>query len=248
MAWRCSAASNSGLIDNLASAHLLTTPRLISAFKAIDRGCFSPRRPYDDAPQALGFGATISAPHMHAAAAESLAAFLVPGAKVLDIGSGSGYLVAVFAKLVVQGDDEERGKVFGVEHIRELNEAARERFTAALGEDGERMLADGDVVFRTGDGRYGWPGEQFDAIHIGAAIPTVTDALLAQLKSPGKMFVPVGSPDESQYIYEITKDSAGNVTREQKFGVSYVPLADSHYYYARGSTIVPLTRTSDVGL
>lgn len=41
---------------------------------------------------------------MHASAAEALLPFLTPGARVLDVGSGSGYLCAVFADLVVSPD------------------------------------------------------------------------------------------------------------------------------------------------
>ncbi|KAF6750860.1 protein-L-isoaspartate O-methyltransferase, partial [Ephemerocybe angulata] len=70
---------------------------------------------YDDSPQTIGYGATISAPHMHAYATEHLREFLRPGMRALDIGSGSGYLVAVMHHLV--GDT---GKVIGIEHIPEL--------------------------------------------------------------------------------------------------------------------------------
>lgn len=47
-----------------------------------------------------GIGATISAPHMHAYALELLEHKLKPGARVLDVGSGSGYLSVAFAKMV----------------------------------------------------------------------------------------------------------------------------------------------------
>ncbi|KAK9317465.1 protein-L-isoaspartate O-methyltransferase [Lipomyces starkeyi] len=233
MAWRCSAPTNAGLIDNLTTANILSTPRIIAAMKATDRAHFSPRRPYDDAPQSLGFGATISAPHMHAHALESLAPMLRPGASVLDIGSGSGYLVAVFSKLVRPG-----GKVVGVEHIKELNEAAERRFVASEGTLAKELVQKGEVVFKTADGRRGCPGEKFDAIHVGASIPVVPDVLIDQLKSPGKMFIPVGDVNEDQYIYEYAKDAEGNLTRERLFGVSYVPLGDVEYYYARGRKLV----------
>lgn len=161
MAWRCSATTNSGLVDNLASSGFLTTPRVISAFKATDRAHFSPRKPYDDAPQYLGFGATISAPHMHAASIESLAQYLQPGASVLDIGSGSGYLLAIMTKLVMPG-----GRVCGIEHVKELNDAAVKRFIASEGQMGQELIDNGSVIFHCGDGRDGWPDHdlKFDAI------------------------------------------------------------------------------------
>ena len=66
----------------------------------VDRAYFSPYNPYEDAPQMIGHNATISAPHMHAYALEALNDYLKPGNKILDVGSGSGYLTCCFADLV----------------------------------------------------------------------------------------------------------------------------------------------------
>jgi len=77
--------------------------------------------PYRDAPGVIGYGATISAPHMHAFALTVLEDQLVDGAKVLDVGSGSGYLTACFAHMV-----EPNGKVYGIEHIAELVKISRQ--------------------------------------------------------------------------------------------------------------------------
>ena len=66
-------------------------------------------------PQPIGHGATISAPHMHAHVLQLLDDKLQPGAKCLDVGSGSGVLLAYMAQMVSPG-----GKVFGIEHIPEL--------------------------------------------------------------------------------------------------------------------------------
>ena len=75
----------------------------------VDRGDFWPSHlpggapspmAYDDCPQSISYSATISAPHMHAYCLEWLEPKLVPGAKVLDIGCGSGYLCAAFYEMV----------------------------------------------------------------------------------------------------------------------------------------------------
>ena len=57
----------------------------------------------------------------------------------------------------------------------------------------------------------------YDAIHVGAAAPTVPEALIDQLAKPGRMFIPVGS--FLQYIEQIDKDEHGNVHREKIMGV-----------------------------
>jgi protein-L-isoaspartate(D-aspartate) O-methyltransferase len=124
----------------------------------IDRAHFAPSEPYLDRPQTIGHAATISAPHMHANAAESLLPFLFPGARVLDVGSGSGYLTCVFAALVGSG-----GEVVGVEHI----EALREMGERNARKDAEvaKWVAEGRVRFVKGDGREGWKeGAPWDAI------------------------------------------------------------------------------------
>ena len=66
---------------------------------------------------------------MHANACESLLPFLYPGANVLDVGSGSGYLTHVLAELVQPG-----GKVVGVEHIQALAKLGRTNTGKSAGE------------------------------------------------------------------------------------------------------------------
>ncbi|KAH9924834.1 Pcmt1-prov protein [Amylocystis lapponica] len=81
------------------------------AMSKVDRAnyVYNKASAYEDLPQPIGHGATISAPHMHAHTVENLLPLLCPGARVLDIGSGSGYLVADGA-----------GTVVGIEHVPEL--------------------------------------------------------------------------------------------------------------------------------
>lgn len=80
-----------------------------------DRKYYTPINPYMDSPQGIGFGVTISAPHMHAHALELLSNQLTEGAKALDVGSGSGYLTMCMALMV-----GETGRVVGIDHIPEL--------------------------------------------------------------------------------------------------------------------------------
>lgn len=67
---------------------------------------------YSDMPRPIGWGTTISAPHMHALTLEKLKDFLKPGSRALDIGTGSGYIAACFAELVGK-----EGKVYMLDHV-----------------------------------------------------------------------------------------------------------------------------------
>jgi len=175
---------------------------------------------YMDSPQGIGYDATISAPHMHAYAAQYLLPYLQPGAKVLDVGSGSGYLTAVFHHLV--SSEGKTGKVVGIEHIPELVEFSVENLKKdRLG----KALEGEEIEMVIGDGRQGYPdGGPYNAIHVGAAAPILPPALVDQLASPGSMFIPVGL--YQQYILQVNKDVNGNVTQKELMGVRYVPLTD----------------------
>src|SRR5262249_50121283 len=98
-----------------------------------------------------------------------------------------------------------------------------------------------------GDGRHGWPpaleddrlGVEedgrvavYDAIHVGASATEVHDQLLAQLKAPGRMFIPVDDDGSGwgQHVWTIDKDANGTVSRQKLFGVRYVPLTDARHY------------------
>ena len=156
---------------------------------------------------------------MHAQACESLLTFLNPGARVLDVGSGSGYLSHVLAHLV-----EPDGTVVGVDHIQELVDLANKN--ASKSEDGREAMKQGHLKFIKADGRKGWKeGAPYDAIHVGAAAVEAHQELIDQLKAPGRMFIPVGTT--VQYIWVIDKSADGTVEKRKDFGVRYVPLTDA---------------------
>ncbi len=92
--------TNHDLINCLINEGVIKTKEVINAMLAVDRKHFAPYSPYSDAPQPIGYGATISAPHMHGFALECLYNKLTTAKNVLDVGSGSGYLTAAMAYLV----------------------------------------------------------------------------------------------------------------------------------------------------
>lgn len=157
---------------------------------------------------------------MHASACDSLLPYLKDGSRVLDIGSGSGYLTHVLAELT-----KPSGTVIGIDHIQALTDMAIENTQKSA--EGRELLKTGAIKFVTGDGRKGYPeGAPYDAIHVGAAAAEHHKVLEDQLKAPGRMFVPI-EEGWSQHIYVIDKDKDGTVTKKKLYGVQYVPLTDA---------------------
>jgi protein-L-isoaspartate(D-aspartate) O-methyltransferase len=191
-------------------------------------------RAYDDSPQPIGYGATISAPHMHAHALEELLPPLSRASRdeptrplrILDVGCGSGYLTAVFGRMVrpkVMYDERKSplpslsrsvpklndGKVFGIDVIPQLVQMSK---TNMMKEDGD-LIDSNTVEFAVGDGWKGYPGgSPYNAIHVGAAAATFPIELMKQLAVGGVMFVPVGPEHGEQYLYRVERvDDRGQV-------------------------------------
>ncbi|KAM0746124.1 putative l-isoaspartyl protein carboxyl methyltransferase [Meredithblackwellia eburnea MCA 4105] len=241
MAWTCTSTSNSGLINNLVQASLLTSQRAIQAFKQVDRAHFVTRsgEAYLDSPSYIGYGATISAPHMHCHAVEDLLPFLTPGSSVLDVGSGSGYLLPVFHHLVSPTDSGKKGRVLGIDHLTQLVDLATTNLSknplfvtppASILQSSTPSVPvqEGHIKVILADGRKGAPTAEvpegfagWDAIHVGAASREMPEALVEQLAKPGRMFVPVGG--EQGQSTQVDKDQHGQVTKTKLFGVNYIP-------------------------
>jgi protein-L-isoaspartate(D-aspartate) O-methyltransferase len=110
----------------------------------VDRGLFVPPNelPYIDNPMPIGYNATISAPHMHAACLELLSGHLQPGMCALDVGAGTGYLTAAFGMMVGK-----EGRAVGIEHIPELTHQAIENVERSRAGP---LLASGSLSLHTG--------------------------------------------------------------------------------------------------
>lgn len=162
----------------------ISDPRVLDAMLRVPRHQFVPEafraEAYEDHPLPIGDGQTISQPYVVALMLESLQ--LAPTDKVLEVGTGSGYVTALLAELTAQ--------VSSVERHPALAESAR-NVLAALGYTNVRVF--------TGDGTLGLPAvAPLDAILVSAAAPDPPPALLAQLSDLGRMIIPVGSPDSQQ--------------------------------------------------
>ncbi|PJF17538.1 hypothetical protein PSACC_02655 [Paramicrosporidium saccamoebae] len=184
----------------------------------VDRGDYCNHDPYSDFPQELSHNATISAPHMHAYALEHSLSVLTPGVhRILDVGSGSGYLTTCYGKL------DADYLVVGVEHIPELVDQA----LANTSRHHKDLLDSGQLRYVVGDGREGYPDlAPYDVIHVGAAATSRPARLLSQLKAGGVLIVPVGKWEPEQQIIIYRKDEEGNVSEQATLPVRYVPLTD----------------------
>lgn len=167
------------------------------------------RSAYVDAPLPVGYGQTISQPYIVALMSDLLA--LDSAARVLDIGTGSGYQAAVLAEIARE--------VYSVEIVEELARSAA-RLLRRLGYE--------HVHVRHGDGYFGWPEHApYDGILVAAAAPEVPAPLVEQLRPGGRLVIPIGSTFMGQDLTLIEKDTEGHVTSRKVLRVAFVPFTRS---------------------
>lgn len=189
--------------------HGINDLEILELFDRVPRHAFLPEgmwpRAYDDAAIPIGYGQTASQPSLQA----YYLTLLRPtrDEKVLEIGTGSGYLTALLALMA--------DRVYSVERVRELSQKARRALDA---------LALKNVALLVGDGTIGWRKyAPFDVVVVSAASPSIPPALVDQLGDGGRMLIPVGSKD-TQELLLVRKD--GFIVTEEvvKGDCAFVPL------------------------
>ncbi|MBW7984608.1 protein-L-isoaspartate(D-aspartate) O-methyltransferase [Enterobacillus tribolii] len=183
--------------------------RVLEALSRVPRDRFideaMSHKAYDNTALPIGSGQTISQPYMVARMTELLK--LRADSRVLEIGTGSGYQTAVLAYLV--------GHVCSVERIKSLQWQAKRRL---------KQLDLHNVSTRHGDGWQGWASRgPFDAIIVTAAAPEIPAALLSQLADGGRLVLPVGEQEKTQYL-QCVQRRGQDIFVENVEPVRFVPL------------------------
>jgi protein-L-isoaspartate(D-aspartate) O-methyltransferase len=196
------------MVDSQLRDRGISDSRVLDAMLRVPRHEFVPEayrsQAYEDHPLPIGDGQTISQPYIVALMLEALEP--KPNDKVLDVGTGSGYVTALLAELSAE--------VFSIERHASLAESAR-NLLAVLGYKNVHVI--------TGDGALGLPASApFDAILVSAAALHLPPALPAQLRDGGRMIIPIGSSDSQQLQFiRMVNGQAVNSLREL---VRFVPL------------------------
>ena len=172
------------MVDSQLRARGIADQRVLEAMARVPRHEFAPERyrdqAYEDHPVPIGEGQTISQPYIVAIMLEALA--LSPADRVLEVGTGSGYVTALLAELAAQ--------VVSVERHAALADAARDLLV---------RMGYTNVKVTVGDGSQGFAeGAPYNAIIVSAATAEVPPALLAQMAEGARMIIPVGPPDSQQ--------------------------------------------------
>jgi protein-L-isoaspartate(D-aspartate) O-methyltransferase len=189
----------------------VSDPAVLGAIERTPRDLFTQEifkdRSFEDQALPIECGQTISQPYIVGLMTQALT--LEPRARVLEIGTGSGYQTAILSRLA--------RLVYTVERYRTLMKQAEQRF-ATLGLT--------NIITRFGDGGLGWAEQApFDRIIVTAAAPAEPKALLTQLKPNGVLVAPVGR-GAVQELIRYAGDGDGGFVREKLCDVRFVPLLD----------------------
>ncbi|MCW2920824.1 MAG: protein-L-isoaspartate(D-aspartate) O-methyltransferase [Thermoleophilia bacterium] len=194
--------------------------RVLAALERVDRAAFVPAhararaRVHEDAPIDIGRGQTTSQPSLVARILDDL--HVLPGARVLEVGTGLGYEAMLAGMLAAP-----RGSVVTIERDPVLALDARERIEAACAQPGFEHV---DIEVRVGDGSLGAPDRApYDAVIVAATATSVPPALETQLADLGRLIIPIRT-DHGTELLRFDRHGSRIVPAGTLGLVRYVPL------------------------
>jgi len=190
----------------------ITDPRTLAAFLKVPRHRFVPQelqaQAYTDHPIPIGGGQTISQPYIVALMTQALR--LQGHERVLEIGTGSGYQLAILAELALE--------VYSVERLPELAASALQLLGA---------LGYSNIHLTTGNGSIGWPEHApYEAIIVTAGAPQVPQPLVDQLTDGGRLVIPIGTRQVQTLTFVEKRQEALHTT--QLTSCVFVPLVGDY--------------------
>ncbi|KAI5710293.1 protein-L-isoaspartate O-methyltransferase-like [Diaphorina citri] len=196
------------VFSKLKDKYLLEDPRIEPVLRKYDRADFLPFQKtfatYKDKYIYLGVGAEFSSPFAHAEALHLLRNHLKPGANVLELGSGTGYLATCMGELV-----QSNGSVIGLELISPLSDFS---VKTAI-KHAPHLIEKNILKFFVADGRYGYKQHApYDVIYTDCSIRSIPSVLLDQLKPGGRFVMTLGRTELPQYLIAVDKDMNGRCT------------------------------------
>jgi protein-L-isoaspartate(D-aspartate) O-methyltransferase len=202
------AGKRSRMVDTQIVARGVRNARVLAAVREVPRHLFvdaaQRSQAYEDHPLPIAGNQTISQPYIVALMTELLE--LQPAARVLEIGTGSGYQSAVLGRCA--------GEVYSIEIVPELARSAAAKL---------KNLHYDNVTVREGDGYRGWPEHApFDGIIVTAAPARIPQPLLDQLAPGGRMVIPVGGFYQELKVFH--KETDGKITEKDIIPVRFVPM------------------------
>ncbi|WP_284944769.1 protein-L-isoaspartate O-methyltransferase family protein [Acidisoma cladoniae] len=202
-------SSHFGKVDPLVMAAFEQVPREYYHYMYQNRVA-APAEAYESTPKpwAIGYGSALSDYLGQAYMTQLLEP--KPGMVSLEVGTGSGFQSSLLSRIV--------SKAYSIEIIEPLGHAVSHIFKP-LGYD--------NIETKVGDGYYGWPevSEGFDVIIVTCAAEYAPPDLFKQLKSGGRMIIPIGQPfKRGQVLYVYTKDENGKIHSRRDVGVFFIPM------------------------
>jgi protein-L-isoaspartate(D-aspartate) O-methyltransferase len=182
------------MVENQVRTWEVLDPRVLDALRNVHREDFVPARhrnlAFADIELPIGHDEVMLKPVIEGRLLQALAP--QPGEKVLEIGTGSGFLTACLARLA--------GSVTSIERHADLAEAARARLAATQVRNAKVETTDAFGDFQ--------PGEAFDAIVVGGATFALPERFRSWLRKGGRLLAIVGeSPAQQVTLYERAGDS-----------------------------------------